>query len=202
MHPLSIPLSIYTIPYLYIPPIYIYTPQTLPQSVVTALKATLPRPAQPMLTGTTLSALFYCSSFLLLCFCSLLLSFPSLSFLSPFLLLFLSGTLLLLHLLVFLYTSHELYFFLLNNSHPLSSYTLPMPLYPPYTPHIPPHAPHIPPHIPPSIYNIGEEEECNMTEVDMSQFGQGDARQGQSATDEDDEEDGRGGGQRVQCAHQ
>jgi DnaJ family protein A protein 2 len=45
----------------------------------------------------------------------------------------------------------------------------------------------------------GEEEECKMAEVDISQFGQGQEGRAQSATDEDDEEDGRGGGQRVQC---
>jgi DnaJ family protein A protein 2 len=43
----------------------------------------------------------------------------------------------------------------------------------------------------------GEEEECNMTPADVSQFGQGDGRR-METTDEDDE-DGRGGGQRVQC---
>jgi DnaJ family protein A protein 2 len=45
----------------------------------------------------------------------------------------------------------------------------------------------------------GEEEECTMSEVDLSQFGQsGDSRRGGDATEED--EDDRGGGaQRVQC---
>jgi DnaJ family protein A protein 2 len=42
----------------------------------------------------------------------------------------------------------------------------------------------------------GEEEQCNMTNVDMSQFGQ-QSHHSHGATDED-EEDGRGG-QRVQC---
>lgn len=44
----------------------------------------------------------------------------------------------------------------------------------------------------------GEEEECNMSEVDISQFGQGQAGSHLSATDEDDEDE-RGGAQRVQC---
>ena len=45
----------------------------------------------------------------------------------------------------------------------------------------------------------GEEEECNLADVDISQFGQGEGRGPKSATDEDDEDDMRGGGQRVQC---
>jgi DnaJ family protein A protein 2 len=46
----------------------------------------------------------------------------------------------------------------------------------------------------------GEEEECNFTEVDISQFGKGDATTSRSAHDEDDDEEGGGaGGQRVQC---
>jgi len=45
----------------------------------------------------------------------------------------------------------------------------------------------------------GEEEECNLVEVDMAQFGQGEGRGPRSATDEDDDEDQRGGAQRVQC---
>jgi len=45
----------------------------------------------------------------------------------------------------------------------------------------------------------GEEEECHMTDVDLSQFGQStDGRGGRGATDDDDDDDGRGG-QRVQC---
>jgi len=44
----------------------------------------------------------------------------------------------------------------------------------------------------------GEEEECSMADVDINQFGQADGRSHRDATDEDDEEDGRGG-QRVQC---
>jgi DnaJ family protein A protein 2 len=43
----------------------------------------------------------------------------------------------------------------------------------------------------------GEEEDCTMTEVDMSQFGKG-AGGGRSATDEDEDEGGQGG-QKVQC---
>lgn len=42
----------------------------------------------------------------------------------------------------------------------------------------------------------GEEEDCNMTDVDLSQFGQGEGA-GKSAYDEDDED--MRGGQRVQC---
>lgn len=45
----------------------------------------------------------------------------------------------------------------------------------------------------------GEEEECNMTEVDLSQFGQGAEGAGRSAYDEDDDDDDMRGGQRVQC---
>lgn len=46
----------------------------------------------------------------------------------------------------------------------------------------------------------GEEEECNMTDVDLSQFGQ-DQGGSRSATsyDEDDEDERGGGGQKVQC---
>lgn len=44
----------------------------------------------------------------------------------------------------------------------------------------------------------GEEEECAMTSVDLSQFGQSGAERRSDATDED-EEDSRGGAQRVQC---
>lgn len=43
----------------------------------------------------------------------------------------------------------------------------------------------------------GEEEECNMTEVDISQFGQGNDRMHQESYEEDDEDSK--GGQRVQC---
>jgi len=44
----------------------------------------------------------------------------------------------------------------------------------------------------------GEEEECNMTPADVSQFGQQGESRRMETTDEDDEE-GRGSGQRVQC---
>ena len=44
----------------------------------------------------------------------------------------------------------------------------------------------------------GEEEECSMTPVDISQFGQHSGGRGAEAHDEDDENE-RGGGQRVQC---
>jgi len=50
---------------------------------------------------------------------------------------------------------------------------------------------------PPSL--SGEEEECNMTEVDLSQFGQADGRSTRDATADDDDEGGGGGAQRVQC---
>lgn len=49
----------------------------------------------------------------------------------------------------------------------------------------------------PSPMLSGEEEECDMTEVDISQFGRG-AGGGRSFHD-DDEDDERGGAQRVQC---
>lgn len=42
----------------------------------------------------------------------------------------------------------------------------------------------------------GEEESCDMTDVDISQFGQGHERMSDSATHEDEDEQG---GQRVQC---
>lgn len=45
----------------------------------------------------------------------------------------------------------------------------------------------------------GEEEECRLVDVDLSQFGANDGRSGHGATDEDDEDDGRGGRQQVQC---
>lgn len=46
----------------------------------------------------------------------------------------------------------------------------------------------------------GEEEECHMTDVDLSQFGQStDGRHRGDATSEDDDDE-RGGPQRVQCA--
>jgi len=47
----------------------------------------------------------------------------------------------------------------------------------------------------------GEEEECNMSEVDLSQFGQDQGgAMGKNQYDEDDEDDARGaGGQKVQC---
>jgi DnaJ homolog subfamily A member 2 len=44
----------------------------------------------------------------------------------------------------------------------------------------------------------GEEEEVDMSPVDMSQFGRG-AGGGRSAHEEDDEEDNMGGAQKVQC---
>lgn len=44
----------------------------------------------------------------------------------------------------------------------------------------------------------GEEEECSISDVDLSQFGQGGSESRRDATDEDDE-DSRGGAQRVQC---
>ena len=54
---------------------------------------------------------------------------------------------------------------------------------------------------PPSPMLSEEDEECNMTDVDLSQFGQSDSRGPSSAYDEDDDEDPRrGGGQGVQCA--
>lgn len=52
--------------------------------------------------------------------------------------------------------------------------------------------------VPSSPTLTGEEEECVLTEVDMNQFGKG-ANGGRSAMDEDDDEEGRGGAQRVQC---
>lgn len=45
----------------------------------------------------------------------------------------------------------------------------------------------------------GEEEECKMTEVDLSQFGKSEGHSNRDATDQDDEEDRGGGAQRVQC---
>jgi DnaJ family protein A protein 2 len=50
---------------------------------------------------------------------------------------------------------------------------------------------------PPEPMLTGEEEECSMTDVDLSQFGQSTDGRSSDATDEDDE-DGRGA-QRVQC---
>jgi len=44
----------------------------------------------------------------------------------------------------------------------------------------------------------GEEEQCNMSNIDVSQFGQAGHTGSVSATEEDDEEGGRGG-QKVQC---
>ena len=44
----------------------------------------------------------------------------------------------------------------------------------------------------------GEEEECHLTDVDMSQFGQSGSDRNKDAYDED-EEGGAGGAQRVQC---
>ena len=46
----------------------------------------------------------------------------------------------------------------------------------------------------------GEEEECNMTDVDLSQFGQDQGGEYQRSTyDEDDEDEMGGRGQKVQC---
>lgn len=46
----------------------------------------------------------------------------------------------------------------------------------------------------------GEEEECTMSDVDLSQFGQDQGgAYGKNQYDEDDEDDPRGGGQKVQC---
>lgn len=46
----------------------------------------------------------------------------------------------------------------------------------------------------------GEEEECSMRDVDLSQFGQDQGGPGiRNQYDEDDEDDVRGGGQKVQC---
>lgn len=45
----------------------------------------------------------------------------------------------------------------------------------------------------------GEEEECNMVDTSLAQFGQGESGR-KDATDED-EEDRQGGAQRVQCAN-
>lgn len=45
----------------------------------------------------------------------------------------------------------------------------------------------------------GEEEEASMADMDLSQFGKTAGHSQRGATDEDDEDDGRGGGQRVQC---
>ena len=51
--------------------------------------------------------------------------------------------------------------------------------------------------LPPAPALTGEEEECDLAEVDVSQIGKG-ADGGRSANEEDDE-DGSGGAQRVQC---
>lgn len=46
----------------------------------------------------------------------------------------------------------------------------------------------------------GEEEECNMSDVDLSQFGQDQGGHGsRSSYDEDDDDERGGGGQKVQC---
>lgn len=50
---------------------------------------------------------------------------------------------------------------------------------------------------PPQVMLTGEEEHCDMSPVDMSQFGRG-AGGGRSAHEEDEDE-GQGGAQRVQC---
>jgi hypothetical protein len=47
-----------------------------------------------------------------------------------------------------------------------------------------------------------EDEECSMRDVDISQFGANESRDGRSAYDEDDEDEGRGGAQHVQCGQQ
>lgn len=52
----------------------------------------------------------------------------------------------------------------------------------------------------PLVNLTGEEEECSMTPVDLSQFGQDTGGEGhRSAHDEDDDDGGRGGAQKVQC---
>jgi DnaJ homolog subfamily A member 2 len=47
-----------------------------------------------------------------------------------------------------------------------------------------------------------DDEECHMRDVDISQFGANESRGGRSAYDEDDEDEGRGGAQSVQCGQQ
>jgi DnaJ family protein A protein 2 len=47
-----------------------------------------------------------------------------------------------------------------------------------------------------------EDEECTMRDVDISQFGASEARGARNAYDEDDEDEGRGGAQSVQCGQQ
>jgi DnaJ homolog subfamily A member 2 len=47
-----------------------------------------------------------------------------------------------------------------------------------------------------------EDEECNMKDIDISQFGANESSRGRNAYDEDDEEEGRGGAQQVQCGQQ
>lgn len=52
----------------------------------------------------------------------------------------------------------------------------------------------------PIVPLTGEEEECSMSDVDLSQFGQDQGGSGrQSAHDDDDEDGGGRGGQKVQC---
>lgn len=52
-----------------------------------------------------------------------------------------------------------------------------------------------------TIALTGDEEQCNMKNADISEFGKSSAGSSMSATDED-EEHHRGGGQNVQCANQ
>jgi DnaJ homolog subfamily A member 2 len=52
--------------------------------------------------------------------------------------------------------------------------------------------------LPPSPMLSGEEEECNLADVDISQFGKS-ASSSRSAYEDDEDEDGRGGAQKVQC---
>lgn len=45
----------------------------------------------------------------------------------------------------------------------------------------------------------GEEEECTMTDIDLSQFGKSAGSSHRDATNDDDDDEGHGGAQRVQC---
>jgi DnaJ family protein A protein 2 len=52
----------------------------------------------------------------------------------------------------------------------------------------------------PLVQLSGEEEECKMTPVDLSQFGQDTGSSGDRSAHDEDDDDGRGGGgQKVQC---
>lgn len=55
---------------------------------------------------------------------------------------------------------------------------------------------------PPAPMLTEEDEECTLRDVDISQFGANEGRSGSSAYDEDDEDEGRGGAQQVQCGQQ